>query len=295
MAHRVTARRRSPCPGRSRRNDAIPRAASSVRPRRRTPPARWPDPSASGPSRPPVDRGLGQAVGHQWAARQLRGPGQGGLEHEVGCHHAVHQSDRQCLLGSHRAAGEDQLLGPRDTDEPRQALRAASARDHPEQDLGQTEAGVLGADPEVAGQRELQPAAEGDAVDGGNGGPRHRGQRAERGGEVGAHRVRAAVAQLDDVGSGREDPPPAPQHHRPGGSSCSSVATACSCASTGGESALALGRSSRISATPSGRRSRVTKVSAIAAPYRNPCGRGSFGPAGGPPPRRGPARRPPAP
>ena len=49
----------------------------------------------------------------------------------------------------------------------------------------------------------------------------------------------------------------------PGGSSRSAVAAAKICPSTAPESALALGRSRRISATPSGRRSTVTNGSMV--------------------------------
>ena len=50
--------------------------------------------------------------------------------------------------------------------EPRQPLRAAGARDDAEQHFGLADLGVLRGDPEVAGLRELEPAAERVAVDG---------------------------------------------------------------------------------------------------------------------------------
>ena len=53
----------------------------------------------------------------------------------------------------------------------------------------------------------------------------------------------------------------------PGGSSTNPAAASCNCPSTAADSAFAFGRSSCTSATPSGRRSTVTKVSAIREPY----------------------------
>ena len=57
------------------------------------------------------------------------------------------------------------------TDEPWQPLRAACAGDQAELDLRLPELRVLGRDPDVAGHRELEPAAQAVAVDRGD----HRG------------------------------------------------------------------------------------------------------------------------
>ena len=72
----------------------------------------------------------------------------------------------------------------------RQPLRAAAAGQAADADLGQGEARAGGGDPQVAGERELEPAAEGQAVDGGN------------------HRLAELVERLDDartlrIGRGR--------------------------------------------------------------------------------------------
>ena len=69
-----------------------------------------------------------------------------------------------CLGGRQPAAGQDQLLGPCGADDPRQPLRAAAARDDRQPYLGQAELRRLGRDPDVAAQRELQPAAEAEAI-----------------------------------------------------------------------------------------------------------------------------------
>ena len=57
-------------------------------------------------------------------------------------------------------AAHDDVLGAAEPDEPREPLRAAPARDHPERHLGQAELDVVGGDAEVAGQRELEADAE---------------------------------------------------------------------------------------------------------------------------------------
>ena len=54
----------------------------------------------------------------------------------------------------------------------REPLRAARARDDPEARLDEPELGRVGREAEVARERELEPAAEGRAVDGRDHGPR---------------------------------------------------------------------------------------------------------------------------
>ena len=174
-----TGRRRWPCPGRSRVNDAIPRAASSVRATAAKASCSMLRPSASVPSSPRSTAPLARPCAQDGTGRELAGPPERGLQDGVGRGDSVHQPDRERLLGPHLAPREDELFGPRRTDEPGQALGAAPTGDHPEEHLGQAEAGVFGADAEVAGQCELQPAAQGVAVDRCDGRPRDRRQGAE--------------------------------------------------------------------------------------------------------------------
>ena len=194
----------------------MPRAASSVRATAANACCSRARPSASGPVEAPVDGRLGQPVGHQRARRQLARPDQRPVEHLVGCRHPVDQPDGERLGGADLAPREDHLLGPGRADEPGQPLGAAPTGDHPEQHFGQAQPGVLGADPEVAGQRQLQPASQRVAVDGGDGGPGQTGQGPERAGEVRPHGAGVGAIELDDVGTGGKDPPAAPQHHRAG-------------------------------------------------------------------------------
>ena len=92
----------------------------------------------------------------------------------------VDEADGQRLVGPHLPAGEDQVLGSARADQAGQPLRAAAARDDAEQDLGLAEPGLLAGDAEVAGQRQLATAAEREAGDRRDGGPRDVGHRVER-------------------------------------------------------------------------------------------------------------------
>ena len=95
---------------------------------------------------------------------QLGRPRQGGVERRALGDDPVDQPDAQRLLGADLAAGEDQVLGPGRADEAGQPLGAAAAGDDAEQDLGLAEPGRCRRDPEVARQRQLAAAAEGEAV-----------------------------------------------------------------------------------------------------------------------------------
>ena len=153
---------------------------------------------------------------HQGTPGQLGGPGQRRLEYVVGGHDPVHQPHGQRLVRRHAASRHDELLCSRRTDEARQPLRPAAPGQDPQQHLGEPERGVFGAHPEIASQGQLESSAQGVPVDGGDGGARHAGQRPERAGEVRPHPVGRGAVPLDDVGPGGEDPPPSPQHDRPG-------------------------------------------------------------------------------
>ena len=89
----------------------------------------------------------------------------------------------------------------------RQTLRAAAAGDDAEQDLRLAEHGLVRDDAVVAGQRQLAPAAERVAADGGDHEARDRGDRVECVVEPGGDRRRlVGPAELGDVGAGGEDP-----------------------------------------------------------------------------------------
>src|SRR5262249_9044195 len=86
--------------------------------------------------------------------------------------YALHETDAERFGGRHAHAGEDHLEGLTTSHQTWQALGTSAARDEGEVDLGQAELRVLGRDPDIAGQGELEAAAEGEAADGGDDGLR---------------------------------------------------------------------------------------------------------------------------
>ena len=121
----------------------------------------------------------------------------------------VHQAERQRLLGGDRVAGEDHPQRRRPPDEPRQALGPAVPRNHAESDLGEAEFRSGAGDAQVAGEREFQPAAEGEPGDGGHDGDfgpfdgAEQGLSAQHGGAAGFGRE---PLQFGDVRPGGERP-----------------------------------------------------------------------------------------
>ena len=113
------------------------------------------------------------------------------------------------LVGIDRAAGQDQLERARLADQARQALRAAIAGNEAELDLRQAEPRGGGGEAEGAGERQLEPAAEGIAVDERD---RQHRQAVELGKDrlpeaaPGAYRGQRAADQFLDVGAGAERP-----------------------------------------------------------------------------------------
>src|SRR5712691_11840023 len=83
-------------------------------------------------------------------------------------HDAVHEADPVALLGRDHVTEVHELAGAREPDAQGEALCAAEPRDQPEVDLGLPEPCALRRDDQVAGERQLQPAAEGDAVERGD-------------------------------------------------------------------------------------------------------------------------------
>ena len=77
---------------------------------------------------------------------------------------AVDQAEPLGLGDVEPAAGEDQVGGPGGADPPGQQLGAAAAGDHPDRHLGQPEHRGLVAHDQVAGQRQLEAAAEREPV-----------------------------------------------------------------------------------------------------------------------------------
>jgi hypothetical protein len=122
----------------------------------------------------------------------------GGLDVALG-HDRVDQAERLGARSAHVAPGQHHGHGFERIDQPRQAHGAAEAGMQAEHDLGEAEPRLLDRDAIVAGERDLEPAAEAIAVD-----DRDRG-RAEAIEPV-DHRVRLRQARLDcgDVGHAAE-------------------------------------------------------------------------------------------
>ena len=102
------------------------------------------------------------------------------------------------LVGADPASGQDEVRGPARTEPPRGQLRAAAAGHEADRHLRQSEHRRVVRHDQVAGQRQLAAAAEGEAVDCGDGRLRQRQQGAEHA----AHR--GSLAQ--DVGVGHGGP-----------------------------------------------------------------------------------------
>src|SRR5262249_1350592 len=88
----------------------------------------------------------------------------GGAE-RVGRDALRHEAERKRLFGADAAAAHDHVLRPSEPDQPREALRAAAARDHAEPHLGERELGAVRGEAEVARERELEADAEHVAVE----------------------------------------------------------------------------------------------------------------------------------
>src|SRR5204863_6456985 len=121
--------------------------------------------------------------------------------------HLVDEADAEGFLSVDRRSGENELQRDALAHETWKPLRPAVARRDPELDLGLAEFGVLGGDAQMAGEGELAPAAEREAVHGGD-------DRLAAGLELPQHRLPAEGARLPverplerelrDVGPGHE-------------------------------------------------------------------------------------------
>src|SRR3954451_1700678 len=88
-------------------------------------------------------------------AGRLARPQQRGVEELVVVDDAVHEADLEGLDRPERLAEQVYLQRAGGSDQPREALCAAEARDDPEVDLRLAEGGGQAGDPEVAGHRDL--------------------------------------------------------------------------------------------------------------------------------------------
>src|SRR3989440_650925 len=80
-------------------------------------------------------------------------------------HDTIYEADPLCGRRVDRVPRVDHLRGPSESDETRQALASAEARDDPDIDLRLAELRAVGRDPDVAREGEFASASEGVAVD----------------------------------------------------------------------------------------------------------------------------------
>ena len=155
---RLFQRRERPAPPAKRRGALDAPSASTSRPSR----ASSASPSASGSPSPraaPGGRRASCPAGSRRAARPARARApRARPRHDLG-----HEPDRERLGGLDRAAREDQVERAALADDPRQPLRAAVDQRHAPAALGAAEASRPRSPPQVAPERELEPAGQAPA------------------------------------------------------------------------------------------------------------------------------------
>ncbi|MNP23905.1 hypothetical protein D3C76_1166330 [compost metagenome] len=158
-----------------------------------------------------ADRLLRQQAVAAVGGRQFAGGGQrfAGLLHQF-----VGQADFQGAPAVHRFAAEHQAQRLLLADQARQQLRAAIHRHHPDPDFRQPQPGLRGGDAEGAAHGDLQPAAEGEAVDRRHADLREAAQAQDQLVHAADARVGVAGSALQ-VGAGAEGAPFAGDHQRP--------------------------------------------------------------------------------
>ena len=124
---------------------------------------------------------------------------------------AVDQADVMRFLGARHAAAGDHFERLLDARDARQALGAAGAGEQAQFDLGNAQLGGGNRDPIMAAERDLEPAAQGGAVDRGD----HRlGAGFDPVDDFGQPRHHRRLAEFGDVGAGEEGLALAADHDR---------------------------------------------------------------------------------
>ncbi len=122
----------------------------------------------------------------------------------------VDDAVRKRLAGLDRIAGDDHLERLLGANQARQALRAAGAGQQAELDLGQPDAGAGDGNPEMAGERQLEAAPQCRPVQCGDHRLRHSLDRSD---DLAEPRRLRRLAELGDVGAGKEGASGAGDHH----------------------------------------------------------------------------------
>ncbi len=142
---------------------------SSVARRRRLIMASRSRPVSSGTSNAEDRQPLGRRDRERRTGGELARPAHGLLEQSFSWNDPVDQAPRERLLRMDPAAGHDQLFRAAEPDQAWEALGAAQVGDDPPPDLVDGELRVVGGDPQVAGRGQLDPTAQGEPTDRGDG------------------------------------------------------------------------------------------------------------------------------
>src|SRR5262249_34001641 len=109
---------------------------------------------------------LRQAERDRWLPGQLSRERHRLGTHPVPRHHPVDEADAERVLRQDRLPEVDELARPAESHAPDETLRAPEARDKAEVDLRLAEAYPFPGDQQIAGERQLEAAAQRDAVEG---------------------------------------------------------------------------------------------------------------------------------
>ncbi|ALE82269.1 hypothetical protein XF36_03225 [Pseudonocardia sp. HH130629-09] len=150
----------------------------------------------------PVGGGLRRLDRQRRPPRDPVRPFQGGVDHRVGRHDGAHQAGPQGRSRVAPVTGEQHVLGRAEPEQP------PGAHDQADVDPGSHEEAVLGGDPQVAGQGEFKPGADGASGDRGDHGDAELldpvGELDDLGQEGRGVAVVAGVLLLDEMATGAE-------------------------------------------------------------------------------------------
>ena len=107
-----------------------------------------------------------KAIESGGALTEFACPGDRFGDQRFGGGHAVGQPDGDRFLGINAAAGEDQLLGARQSDAARQKVHAAAVGHEAALDEAHCECRMLGGNDEIAGERHVATEPSGGAIHG---------------------------------------------------------------------------------------------------------------------------------
>ena len=115
--------------------------------------------------RPPVTKSpLGEDQGCRGSGRNLRGELKRRLAVLSCRYEAIDDSEPLGFVGSDPSTGQDEVRGDTPSGSPAEELRPPSSGDQSDRDFWQSDDGGLVGDDEIAGESELEPAPNSEAV-----------------------------------------------------------------------------------------------------------------------------------